>query len=245
MRRHACLLLLLMFAAISTPGFAANNKSGKAQGAGDPWLEGAYRRPANHGWTFVHLSGTPGQIGFQNGYLLAPEIADLLKMYSVELPHDNNKDWQFFRDAAQNMMWPHIEAEYREELQGIVDGANAAGTKLDLWDVVAMNGALEWSYYVAQYNKEHGIKSAASIAPGDHCSAFVATDSYTKDGNVVIAHNNWSSYLDGERWTIMYDIVPAHGERFIMDGLPGVIHSADDYGINGAGIVITDRKSVV
>jgi len=240
MRRYACLLLVLTFAAVSTLGFAANNKSGKGQAASDPRLEGAYRRPANHGWTFVHLAGTPGQIGFQNGYLLAPEIADLLKMYTVELTHDNNKEWQFFRDAAQNMMWPHIEAEYREELQGIVDGANAAGVKLDLWDVVVMNGAEEWSYYVAQYNKEHGVKSAASIVPGDHCSAFVATGSYTKDGKVVIAHNNWSSYLDGERWTIMYDIVPAHGQRFIMDGLPGVIHSADDYGINAAGIVITE-----
>jgi len=54
----------------------------------------------------------------------------------------------------------------------------------------------------------------------EHCSAFVATGSYTKDGKVVIAHNNWTGYLDGERWTIVYDIVPAKGYRMLMDGLP-------------------------
>jgi hypothetical protein len=137
------------------------------------------------------------------------------------------------------MMWPHIEAEYRQELQGIADGANAAGVSLDVWDIVALNAVTEWGYYVKQYDKERGMKSMAAAA-GEHCSAFVATGSYTKDGKVVIAHNNWSSYLDGERWTIMFDIVPSHGYHVIMDGFPGLIHSADDFGINSAGIVITE-----
>jgi len=74
----------------------------------------------------------------------------------------------------------------------------------------------------------------------EHCSAFVATGSYTKDGKAVIAHNNWSTYLEGERWTIIFDIVPARGYRMLMDGLPGVIHSADDFVINTAGMAITE-----
>jgi hypothetical protein len=113
------------------------------------------------------------------------------------------------------------------------------GARIDLWDVVALNAALEWSYYVKEYDKAHGIKSA-SLATPEHCSAFVATGSYTKDGKVVIAHNNWTNYLDGERWTIVFDIVPARGKRMLMDGLPGVIHSADDFVMNTAGIVITE-----
>ena len=197
--------------------------------ANDPRLKNSFRLPEKNGWTFVHLEGTPANIGFQNGYLLAPEIADILKVTALEQAHDNKKDWQFFRDAARTMMWPHIEPEYREELQGIVDGATAKGVKLDLWDVVALNGAEEWEYYVKQYDKEHGIQSAASLVAPEHCSAFVATGSYTKDGKIVIAHNNWTSYLDGERWTIIFDIVPAKGNRMLMDGLPGVIHSADDF----------------
>lgn len=241
MSRFARIFLLLFLAAVCAVSLSANPKSkSKAQDASnDPRLAGAFRRPANNGWTYVHLAGTPAQIGFQHGYLLAPEIEDMLKAEKLLLSHDEHKDWEFFRDAAQNMMWPHIEAEYREELQGIADGANAAGVKLDLWDVVAMNASEEWGYYVHQYDKEHGAKTVASAA-GDHCSAFVATGSYTKDGRVVIAHNNWSSYLDGERWTIILDVAPANGYHFIMDTGPGFIHSGDDFGINSAGIVITE-----
>ena len=45
----------------------------------------------------------------------------------LEQTHDSKKDWKFFRNAAKDMMWPHIEPEYREELQGIAEGANAQG----------------------------------------------------------------------------------------------------------------------
>jgi hypothetical protein len=47
-------------------------------------------------------------------------------------------------------------------LQGIADGVNAHGvkhgTKIDLWDVVALNAAEEWEYYVKEYDRLHGIK---------------------------------------------------------------------------------------
>jgi hypothetical protein len=203
-------------------------------------LKGAFRRPAKNGWTFVHLQGTPHQVGFQNGYLLAPEIADAIKIVQLETNHDDKKDWDFFRDAAKNMMWPHIEQEYREELMGIADGATAHGVKIDVWDVISLNAMTEWSYFVEQYDKQHGSKVSEQLTKPEHCSAFVATGSYTTDGKPVIAHNNWSTYLDGERWTIIYDIVPAKGYRMLMDGLPGVIHSADDFVINAAGIAITE-----
>jgi hypothetical protein len=202
-------------------------------------LRGAFRLPEKKGWTYVHLRGTPREIGFQNGYLLAPEIDDMLKVVILEAKHDYQKDWAFFRTAAQNMMWPHIEPEYREELQGIADGAAAHGVKMDVWDVVGLNAETEWSYYNKQYDKEHGIK-AANLSVPEHCSAFVATGSYTKDGKATIAHNNWATYLEGERWTIIFDIVPTNGYRMLMDGLPGVIHSGDDFVINAAGMAITE-----
>ena len=208
--------------------------------AHDSRLKKAFRRPVRNGWTFVHLEGSPSEIGFQNGYLLAPEILDLKGAVELEAVHDYKKDWNFFRAAARNMMCPHIETEYREELEGIAEGLKAHGVNLDVWDVVAVNAAEEWGYYVKQYDKQHGIASPPTVTAPEHCSAFVATGSYTKDGKVVIAHNNWSAYLDGERWTIIYDIVPENGNRILMDGEPGVIHSGDDFGVNAAGIVITE-----
>jgi hypothetical protein len=236
MFRNAARIVWLLIA-IALPALAQNSTQSPTS---DSRLKHSFRQPEKNGWTFVHLEGQPADIGFQHGYLLAPEIADMLKVTVLEESHDNNKDWQFFRDAARDMMWPRIDQEYREELQGIVDGANAKGVKLDLWDVVALNGAEEWEYYVKQYDKEHSIQPSESMVAPEHCSAFVATGSYTKDGKIVIAHNNWTSYLDGQRWTIIFDIVPAKGSRMLMDGLPGFIHSADDFVVNADGIVITE-----
>ncbi len=206
----------------------------------DPRLEKAFRRPPKNGWTFVHLEGKPGEIGFQHGYLLAPEIEEAQKVFALEVAHDAKKDWPFYRQAAQNVLWPHIEQEYREELQGIAAGLTARGVTLDLWDVVAMNAMLEWDYYVKQYDKQHGITSPPGVGAPESCSAFVATGSYTASGKIVMAHNAWTNYLDGERWTIIFDIVPERGHRILMDGFPGLIHSADDFGVNAAGIMITE-----
>lgn len=206
----------------------------------DARMKGAFRKPAENGWTYVHLEGSPGEIGYQHGALLAAEIADAQKVVALELKHDNKKDWGFFRDAARTILWPHIEREYREEMQGIAEGATAAGVKVDVWDIVALNAAEEWSYYVKVYDKAHGIKSPPTVTAPEHCSAFVATGAYTKDGRVVMGHNNWTAYLDGERWTMIFDIVPVKGHHILMDGFPGLIHSADDFGVNSAGIMITE-----
>lgn len=236
--RRTLSLFCIALASIVGPVVGSLAKVSKTNA--DSRLKHAFRRPERNGWLFVHLQGTPAEIGFQHGYLLAPEIEDALKVIIFEQTRDDQKDRQFFRDAAQNMMWPHIEQEYREELQGIADGANAHGVKLDVWDVVVLNAFGEWPYYVKQYDKQHGIHSPPSVTAPDRCSAFVATGSYTHDGKIVIAHNDWTNYLDGERWTVIFDIVPAKGKRILMDGFPGFIHSGDDFGMNSAGIIITE-----
>lgn len=72
----------------------------------------AFRRPAQNGWIYVHLQGAPRQVGFQHGFLLSPEIQNALAAIKLELTHETNKDWAFFRNAAQNILWPHVEREY-------------------------------------------------------------------------------------------------------------------------------------
>jgi Phospholipase B len=232
MRRMAAILVVC--GAILAASVAASTTP-KA----DRRMKGAFRRPAVNGWTYVHLEGTPGEIGYQHGYLLSNEIQDMQKVFALEFKHEDGKDWNFFRDAAKNMLWPHVDQEYRDEMQGIADGLNAQGVRFDVWDVVVMNASQEWGYYVAEYDKAHTLATKPP-AVAEHCSAFVAVGSYTKDARVVIAHNNWTNYLDGARWTMIFDIVPEHGYHFVMDGLPGLIHSGDDFGLNSAGIVITE-----
>jgi hypothetical protein len=234
MRRIAAVFAVFVMA----PALALASREPQA----DARLKHASRHAEQNGWIWVHLEGSPSDIGYQHGYLLASEIRDTLETVSLEMSHDEKKDWQFFRDKAQNMLWPHVEAEYRAELQGIADGAVAHGVKLDLWDVVALNAWLEMPYFDKWDARQHDLPSAlpsASAVP-EHCSAFVATGSYTKDGRVVIAHNNWTSYETGERWNIVFDVAPEKGNHFLMDGMAGLIHSGDDFGLNSAGIMITE-----
>ena len=203
-------------------------------------LRKSFRRPDNNGWIHVRLEGSPAEIGFQHGYWLAPEIQSTFKAVQLGMVHDSKKDWAFFRTAAEKMLWPRVETQYREELKGIVEGVKAHGGKIDLWDVVALNAWLELSpYYTNFYDKQHGMAHAKRPVP-EHCSAFVATGSYTKDGKVVIAHNNWTEYKEGAHWNVVFDVVPQQGLKFLMDGMPGLIHSGDDFGINDAGIAITE-----
>jgi len=205
----------------------------------DARLKKASRAAERAGWIQVHLEGAPSEIGFQHGYLLANEIADNFKAVSTEMAHEEKKDWAFFRKTAEEVLWPHVEQEYREEIDGIVEGQKARGGKLDRWDIVALNAWLELPYYDKVYDQKHGMAPTGN-GPGDHCSAFIATGSYTKDGRPVIGHNNWTSFSSGERWNIVFDITPAKGSRIMMDGAPGLIHSGDDFGVNAAGIMITE-----
>jgi Phospholipase B len=193
------------------------------------------------GWIYVHLQGTPHDIGVQHGYLLAPQIADAYGMLRLELTHQTGHDWGFFRRAAQQMLWPKIDPQYQQELQGIVDGLNDHGVKLDLWDVVAMNAFCELpDYYVPWLDKQTNAENQPNLVPQGHCSAFVATGSWTKDGQIVMAHDNWTTYIEGTRWRIIFDIVPQNGYRILMDGFPGVITSDDDFGVNSAGLMVTE-----
>ena len=88
---------------------------------GDARLKKASRAPERNGWIPVHLEGTPTEIGFQHGYLLAPEIQDAVHAISFEFKHDEKKDWEFFRKAARDVFWPHVEQQYRDELNGIAE----------------------------------------------------------------------------------------------------------------------------
>ena len=223
---------LICFAATITAGCIL------AYAQGNPQLQGGYRFERN-GWIYVHLEGPPESIGFQHGYLLAPEIDDLLKILKPFLQHTTKKDWAFYRQAGREILWPKVEPEYQQELKGIVSGLMDRGVKVDIWDIVALNAMEELSYYYVPWLEKQQQGKRTTRNPGS-CSAFVATGSYTKDGKVVMGHNAWTNYAVGSRWNIIFDLKPAQGHRIVMDGLPGIITSDDDFGINSAGILITE-----
>jgi len=207
----------------------------------DPRLKGAYSFERG-GWVYVHLEGEPEAIGFQHGYLLAQEIEDAFPAVEAGMMHSTKRDWPFFREIAREMLWPKLDPEYQRELEGLAEGLNArTGSALDVYDIVALNSFEEVpDYYVPWLNKHEKVADAPNLKSPGNCSAFVATGSWTKDGQIVIAHNNWTNYMNGERWRIIFDIHPTDGYQILMDGFPGVIASDDDFGINSDGLMVTE-----
>lgn len=197
-------------------------------------------RVDKNGWIYIHLSGSPADIGFQHGYLVAPEIDTLINVMKYYLPTTSGENWNFYRAAAKRFVWNKVDKEYQDEMKGIAEGLQARGMKYDSLDITALNAYIELSeYYVPSLRNKEKPGSDNNKAPGN-CSAFIATGSFTKDHKIVIGHNNWSDYIEGERWNVIADIKPEKGNEILMDCMPGLIHSGDDFLINKSGIMITE-----
>jgi len=205
----------------------------------DPRLSKGYREDKG-GWIYIHLEGSAEEIGFQHGYLLASEIDDAMKALQHYLKVGTKKNWDFYRDSARRLFWPKLDKEYQDEIEGIVEGLLARGKRYDKYDVTALNGWIELAqYYLPSLRAKSKPGADVDKSPGN-CSAFIATGSYTRDGEIVMGHNAWVDYVVGERWNVIADIVPLKGNRILMDTFPGFIHSGDDFVENSAGILITE-----
>ena len=195
----------------------------------------SYRFDRN-GWTFVHLEGAPAEIGFQHGHRLAPEIDDLLRV--MKLPP---RDLQARLGLLPQRGGDGAVAGHRRRVPGrdrrIVDGLAARGVAADRWDLVALNAFEEvLDYYVPRLDAQQG---RPPVAGRGNCSAFVATGDWTRR-----PHRHGPQRVDDLRDGGAVDDRLRHraerGHRILMDALPGLIASDDDFGVNGAGIMITE-----
>src|SRR5471030_941887 len=105
-------------------------------------------REDKNGWIYLHLAGSPADIGYQHGYLAANEIDTLIKVMQYYLPSGTgNKTWAFYRAASKRFLWKKIDKEYQDEIRGIAEGLQAKGFKYDSLDITALNANIELSQY--------------------------------------------------------------------------------------------------
>ncbi len=199
---------------------------------GDPRLAAA-KRVDRDGWIAVTLAGTPKEMGYQHGVILAREIDDAMKAIAYSEKRNTGKDWAWFREKAKTLYWDKVGPELQEEMAGIAEGLQSKGIRRDVWDVLAENSHIELEGYYLPWTKGQASDKQA-------CSAMVATGSQTTDGKPVIAHNMWWDYCVGPRFRVVLDLHPDKGQRIVMDALPGLIHSGTDFAINGAGLMICE-----
>jgi predicted secreted protein len=182
------------------------------------------------GWIYMHLEGSPFERGKQHGHLIAAELQEALRVARFKLFWDTGHEWPEFVQVAEQLFAPKADAEWLDEIKGIAEGAQEAGASVTWQEVLAWNGYFELTEY-------HFPKPASDK---EHCSAFIATGSLTKDGLVVMAHNNWDMYDHGQFANTILDIVPDQGHRMLMQSTVGFIHSGSDFFITDAGLMGTE-----
>ena len=198
-----------------------------------------------NGWLYVSIKGEPYERGYAYGLLVADHMKEIFKMVKFTTYEDNGKPWNFFVDLSTKMLKPTIEEhfpEFYEEMRGFADGCTKGGTKTTLDEIIAWNNSMSLTGYIFP---NLGDGSAGSKRPGeggapDRCSAFMAVGDYTADGKIVVAHNDFANFVDGQYGRVIIDIHPTNGCRFIMQGTIGWMWSGSDFYVSGHGIMGTE-----
>lgn len=205
---------------------------------GDEIVEygGGFRFDKN-GWVYLHIDGEPYERGVQHGYLMAPELEELLRSLEYLAYWSTGTKWEFFVKAADDLFTDHVDEELLLELRGIADGAQAAGVDITWEEVMAWNGYEELTDYWRPNEKE-GKLSAGSSVDNDRCGAFVATGTATRDGKIVMAHNSFGRFEFEQFKNMILDVEPAEGHRMFMQAAPGFIDSGTDFGVTDTGLMV-------
>jgi len=217
---------------------------------------GAAWRYPQAGWNVVHIEGSPYDRGYQHGRLLAREIVDYCQTIARIRSHQApDKAWRDLRLFVNALFLRRFDPEYLREMQGIADGAAAAGAKfegrpLDLIDIVVINADVEVGFLdAALEGTATGLdrlsfpgrhSSLPKALHKEHCSAFVATGPATADGKIVMGHITMSDLVNVRFFNVWLDIQPANGHRMVFQTFPGGIQSGLDYYITDAGLIVAE-----
>ena len=169
-----CLMLISTFIPV---GINANISYDPLDGG---WIE------ERDGVTILHVSGTPYEMGYQQGYLLQNEIREIYRMYliyfeNVGFTYDELLyNWQVMKD--------HIPEKYRIETQGLSDGSNFSIDKIgiiniahDTVNLIECCGAIAWGDATTDGKLIHLRSADGTISMKDPISGH-----YLQDNHVVI-----------------------------------------------------------
>jgi hypothetical protein len=200
-----------------------------------------------NGWLYVSVKGDPKERGYAYGYLIANEMKKVKEMMEYVIYNSYGRKWEYFIEAGEKLLKQKIMdnyPEFYEEMVGVSEGLTAAGLKTDINYIVAWNNyfLLTESWYSnkdddgAKRNARPGGEGGAK----ERCSAFIANGDWTKDGKIVVAHNNFSDFVDGQYARIVLDLNPTKGARMLIQGFPGWIWSGTDFFVTANGIIGTE-----
>jgi hypothetical protein len=207
-----------------------------------------------HGCKYISIRGSPRERGYAHGYLVAEDFKKIQTMLKFMIYDTTGYTWEYFIEAGRRVIKDTIYTSFNElyeEMQGIADGINAAGGKTDLDEIIAWN-----NYYTLTGNwlpnkEKVGIQVSTDVlseenlkhttGQTDRCSAFIATGKdFTEDGKIVMAHNSFTYFIDGQYFYCVVDIQCDKGHRILYQCCPGFIWSGSDFFVTSKGIMGTE-----
>jgi hypothetical protein len=205
-----------------------------------------------NGWTYISIWGDPYNRGIAYGYYSAPDFIKIQEMLEFYVYETTGRKWTFFVDVARKHFTPKLQKYYPElysEIEGITKGCIMNGVHTDIHEIVAWNNYITIieCWYPMWMRKKNSKSNAPENVPSlkeggspDKCSAFIANGKYTKDGKIVVAHNSFVEFIDGQFYKIILDINPSSGHRILMQTSACSIWSGTDFFVTAAGIVGTE-----
>jgi len=223
---------------LKTDGYLSN----VVEESGENWY-----RTTKQGFDYIHLEGSPSEIGYNHGLLLGEKIQRGIESYAFLTEMRFGMGWDMCRLQGASY-WPYMPQEYRDEVDGIVKGCqetgvrNPDGATIDRNDIMAYNAM--WDIWWRSSPPGNPLwwwpfrdMQAREEMP-HHCSGFVATGDVTRDGGFVIGQSLWMPYHLPPSHGVFADIVPQSGNRILMELQAGMIWSGTEWYLNSAGLVV-------
>ena len=224
-------------------------------------VKNGYRVDKN-GWIYIHIEGSPYERGVAHGKLVVNDFKKMWESNAFITFFDTGVKWDFFIKSSNKIFKTYIKKnfpEYLDEMKGIADGLSSAGFKRNVDDIIAWNGMMILVEYWWPHEKHKYVSHASEdnryMFPGadrgaqrggsrllsegatDRCSAFIAVGDATKGGKIVLAHNTFDQFVNGQNNHLMLSIKPDQGHEILMQSTPGYIWSGTDFFVTSGGFL--------
>lgn len=192
-----------------------------------------------NGWIYVHIEGEPYERGFQYGYLIAEEFKKAYQCYSDMTLQISGITMDLIVKEAVKMQKNKIPDEILEEMKGIASGISARGYLTTLDEIIGWNAYIDVgeSWWATAKSNYSSYVSTPTENKKERCSAFIATGSYTKDKNIVMAHATFDHFWNAQWCNVILDIKPENGHKILMQTQPGYVSSMTDFFIMDSGLI--------
>lgn len=202
----------------------------------------------HNGVKILKMKGTPYEMGYQHGYLLADKIDLMINTtiqatiayISLATGNDLSTAEKWFR-LGQQSAEPYLPEEFKQEMKGITDGCVDAGVTVTLQQIYLWNTNYDqWCIYAHPHYwqpiEDVGNRLTAKISKkAGGCSSFSAWDDTAGgDGKLIFCKNEDNFNMPGQLENrIMFVAKPNNGYGHMFMSYPGLIGL--DGGFNEAG----------